>query len=437
MALGLSACQSGRSGSYDALEHSYASVLDPSDSLGWPMKVRSLSSDPYTFWRGSRELFWIWCKSNCDQWVSNAGATMPCHGDPHVGNIGSYMSGGFGKLAYGMVDFDDSQRLAVQYELLQGVITFRLIAQQNGVELSDADATSMVREMISAYASAAKSGRSATELVGDDPVVAKLLRAKGEYAKIVEELTENGRFRDVIRKKSGEVKEILRPADERMDVSVAVMTQAIARSPVRFRVKPNESDVRAAVVDVAQRTRLGSSGSQGLKKIFVLMKQPLVGVDEDVVIYLKQQVHSAAERTGFIPIDPRDPAERCADVVAALTDPNPYLSSWGAAGGESYWVTVKEPWSEELEFEKIDSLAKLRHYARIWATTTGASHRGKGDAIEAAVMDVGLGESLVRLSQAYGVEVNRQFREFSRDARTRRALQEADRSIGSASLARD
>ena len=63
-------------------------------------------------------------------WLADRDAYVTQQGDQHLGNIGTYLAAGeFGTLGFGMVDFDDSQTLPFQFELLQGVISLRLAAE--------------------------------------------------------------------------------------------------------------------------------------------------------------------------------------------------------------------------------------------------------------------------------------------------------------------
>src|SRR5262249_17693286 len=192
----------------------YAPWTRADDPLGFAMKVRSLRANPYKFWRGSRELFWVWCQTHCRDWMSDADAVMTCHGDPHFGNIGAYASAdGFGKLAFGMVDFDDSHRLPFQFELLQGIVTLRLVAQANHLDVSDA----LIGQVLRDYRAAAESQKDATQLLANDPIARELLQSHADYHSVIERLTESGNFRPTIVDENGQTKEILRPARDQAD----------------------------------------------------------------------------------------------------------------------------------------------------------------------------------------------------------------------------
>jgi hypothetical protein len=265
------------------------------------------------------------------------------------------------------------------------------------------------------------------------PDVAKLLQAadKREYTRELADFTRNGKFVPV-RATKKEVKDVLRPALDRADELAAGIAEAVGRSPTSaalFRLR-NAGEFRAAMKDAVQRTRLGSAGSQGLKKYFVLLDRPLAGVDHDVIVYVKQEIPSAAERAGFIRPDERDPGRRCAEDAVELTDPHPFFSGWCRVGGESYWVSLREPWTDELDGADVRTAEDLAAAARAWATAAGASHRGSG---EAAVIESRqrpeLNEQLRRLSDEYLAQLQETYQALVADPRTAEMVARAERLI--------
>src|SRR4051812_18111040 len=66
---------------YEIMARSYAPYTASDDPLGFPMKVRNLAPNGYRFWRGARELFYEWCKTNVPDWMHDAGAYVRIHGD--------------------------------------------------------------------------------------------------------------------------------------------------------------------------------------------------------------------------------------------------------------------------------------------------------------------------------------------------------------------
>src|SRR5690348_1919768 len=54
----------GAASAFDVLRANYAPYCRPGDDLAFPLKVLSVSADETTFWRGSRDLFFTWCRDH-------------------------------------------------------------------------------------------------------------------------------------------------------------------------------------------------------------------------------------------------------------------------------------------------------------------------------------------------------------------------------------
>lgn len=419
---------------YDVLADAYAPYMDAGDPLAFPMKVRAASADKTGLWRGGKDLFFRWCVANARDWLDDRDATVTQQGDQHLGNIGTYLAQGeFGTLAFGMVDFDDSHRLPFQYELLQGVISLRLVAEEGKLGLDGAPVDALIRRLMEHYAAAASADSMAMQLLASDADVKKLLHAatQRDYRQELMEYTQSGHFIPV-RATRKEVKDVMRPARDRAAELAAGIAEAAARSPESaklFRYHTAE-EFRSAIKDAVLRTRVGSAGSQGLKKYFVLLDRPLAGVDHDVIVYVKQQIPSAPERAGLIPPDPRDAAERCAEDAADLSDPDPLFNGWCRVGGESFWVSLREPWTDELDGADVKTREDLDAAARIWATAAGASHRSPG---KAAVIrercSPQLAAELRRLSDEYLAHLEWEFTSLVKDPRVPPIVARANREI--------
>src|SRR4029079_13448420 len=81
---------------FDILSRDYAPYCTPDDDLAFPMKVLALSANQYQFWRGSRDLYFTWCKDpeHGGDWLADKGSYVVNHGDLHLGNIGRYAKNG-------------------------------------------------------------------------------------------------------------------------------------------------------------------------------------------------------------------------------------------------------------------------------------------------------------------------------------------------------
>jgi uncharacterized protein (DUF2252 family) len=421
---------------FDVLQRTYGPYLDKNDELAMPMKLRALVVDEYGLWRGGKDLFFNWCRTHCRDWIADTDATMTRHGDQHLGNIGTYLvDQRSGELAFGMVDFDDSHRMPFMFELLQGVVTIRLTARESQINLSNDQVRALVGRMLEDYRAAARSAQTATQLLKNEPLVAKLLTGppKREFAQEIKRYaTRDGKLVERVVTKKGMVKEILRPAGQLAEPMARGLAQALAHSPdmaKRF-TYADEHAIRAGILDVAQRTHVGSAGSQGLTKYFVLMFRPLVGVESNVVLYVKQEVPSPAERVGMIPKDPRDPGQRCAEDMDELCRPRPVFNSWCRIGDQSYWVTIREPWTNELDPADITTSKDLQAAARIWSVASGATHQHPREsaAIDRRV-NAKLAGQLVQLSDDYLRQLDSDLKSLRGDKRVTDMVRAAERRI--------
>ena len=422
-----SAVMADEASPYDRIAASYTPFMDASDPLAFSMKVYSLSGSSYKFWRGSKDLYFDWCKTHAADWIADKDNWVTSHGDIHFGNIGSYPAGNFGELGFGLIDFDEVCRTPMQVEVMQGLITLRLTATHNDLELNDKKQRELCQILIDAYRESLTSGKSAGEILKDDANVKSLLRDAGKsYTKQeLNKLATNGKFESVTYWKdgdlTGQVKDIYRPEMSHADDLAAGIEQAISHSAElreTFRFSKRD-EIRAAIKDAVQRTRVGSSGSQGLKKYLILLEKPMKSKDHDLILYLKQEIPSSAERAGVSPKDTRSPGERVAVDFAALADPKPLMSSWCNLGAETYWVTFKEPWSDEFEPERFAGYSDLKAAARIWGIATGASHhRDPAAASLAAKLTPDQVELIRERSEAYVEQLKLDYLAFMRDPRT-------------------
>jgi uncharacterized protein (DUF2252 family) len=410
----------GAASPFDVLDRTYAPYTSASDPLGFPMKVRNLSTNSYRFWRGSKELFYLWCKSHVADWLADEGAYLRIHGDLHPGNMGTYAAAGaFGRrFGFGAVDFDDSARLPFQIELLEGIVTFRLLAKHNDIKLDDDKADDLVTELLEAYRAALVSDKTAAELLEGDRWVARLFKEarKRDYAEEVEKYVHDDRF---VAKRGNEV---LQPETDRQGVARAIR-EGVARAPELARLLEDET-----ILEVARRTQLESAGSEGLAKYLVLISTKNVP-GERVILYLKQEIPSSAERAGVIAKDTRPPGQRCAQDMERLCKPPADYVAWCDYRGGSYRLTVKEPWTETLPAP--DGYKDLLHLAKIWGTVAGTVHRQGPQVVRGVTerLTPQLKGKLRDLGAAYAAQGVEEFHAFTRDPRARARIAQADAAL--------
>jgi uncharacterized protein (DUF2252 family) len=355
------------------LETRYKPHLPADDETAWQMKLASVGQSRYVFWRGTKDLFFDWSRENLAYWRdTNPESWVTCHGDIHLGNVGTYpISLDPPTLGFGLVDYDDADRLPPQYDLLQIAITLRLIADENG--LTQQEATAALGAALDAYQAALSSEKvDLKALVAKDERVAGLLgKADGVPLDAeVAELTEDGRFRSVVRSKAGKVKELLSPMTDHAALARALM-DAAGHSPQLAELfgRPSTAEeMEKSIVDAAWRTRIGSSGSQGLRKLLVLVSTPA----GQRLIYLKQAIPSPAARAEIVALRP-PPGRRVAAAVAAGS-PGWLGSSYATLAGQHYWVSVRDPWSDELDHTEIKNRRDLMEAAQVLGLATAKLH---------------------------------------------------------------
>lgn len=415
----------------DLLNRSWSTFAEPGDALGYPMKVRAIAQSPYHFWRGGKDFFFAWVKENTPALL--AAPAYPAHGDLHFGNLGVYASEKtFGDVAFGMTDFDDATQLPIAMQLLDGAITLRLAARDTATDFTADDARIFTHDLVEAYRSALTSSGTATDQLKAIKPIAKLLKkaSKNTYHELLNKMTEQGKFRPLLKNKEGDVTNILRPALEQADDIAEVIAQAAVHSP-RLAAMMRYTDaktIRSNIRDVALRTRLGSSGSQGLRKVLVLLDKPLKSEDHDVIFYLKQEIPAAAERQGAVPAFSESPGQRVSDMCEALCDPDLLACSWGDAAGRSYWVQIYEPWSDDLQADDFGGLKGLSAGATGWGTTLGTMHREKAAEITPQ-LTADLERQINEQADLYVAHMLEAYEAFRKDPRVRALQIEADKVV--------
>jgi hypothetical protein len=420
-------------GPYDMMARTYAPFTSPDDPVGFPMKVRNLATQSaYRFWRGSKEIFYEWCKTNTADWMADAPAFLRIHGDLHPGNMGLYHSTGkFGRhVAFGAVDFDDSAKLPFQLEFLQGVVTFELLARHRALKLSDAQIDELIGVMMDSYRSSLESDQTPTQLLEEDNWVGKLLKdaRKKDYADELSKYVQKDQFVSLITDKSGKIKEVLRPLKGRAAFADAI-ENALVNSPDGKDLFKDVDIRKKSVEDIARRTQLESAGSEGLHKYLLLVtnkKSP----EGKLILYLKEQIPTSAERVGLIAKDPRPPGQRSSEDMHGLSNPPAYFNSWCAWNGGSYRLSIKEPWTETLDGADVNTFEDLKHVARIWGTVAGSIHRS--GQITPTIKSRLTPEFVAQLHQrarAYSPKVVDDFNGFRTDARAREQVAKAEAGI--------
>lgn len=433
---------------FDLMERLYKPLTRDGDDLGWPMKVEmAASGSELKFSTSTREVFYTWAKSTCADWLGDRKAYVACHGDLHLGNLGSYLVDVQSQqMALGLKDFDESASMPFQTDLLQAMVSLRLGVKASGWELNEATAAKAARELMASYRESMESGRTATEALGNDPRLEKLMAVKGSLRDEVDKWVGGDHFRPTLSKK-GELREILRPAlrgDDEQDAArftkttlAIALSQAMGNSPSLSAVcvAQTAKQWEEVIGSAAFRTRLGSGGSQGMTKLLIHVQAgvKLAGGTSDAIFYLKQQDQSAGQRAGYAPPLDLNGAQRVTAAEGSLTSPQIGQESWCELGGKTFLVSIMNPWDDEPK-EDIKDEAQLLWAARVYGLMLGAAHRSAshgGEEIRTRL--TGLEQKLVARSAAFATFNAAQFKAFKADPRVAELEARAKAAVAAAS----
>jgi len=361
--------------------------LDPADPSQLPMKLRAILQNEYKFFRGTADFFYEWCRDNISDWLAADAPRVRLHGDVHIGNLGTYQSAGpLGKdVRFGLVDLDEAFDGPFQLDLLRAVVSARFLASANGVAMSAAEWDRAVADCVAAYARAFAAGPGAEVDADRRMVVRELLdEVRGacprQYAARFCRHDEPPRFRHC-RIKNDRPSDLLEPvAPAERERIVAALGECLLSAdaivgPRRIRC-PDETSLRASILDVARWTRIDSGGSQGVYKYLVLVDRPFRDAEGPMIFQLKQQPPAAAARAGLVP--PSSPIDRARQVAASYERLLPWPKAFVCAAevdGRGYVVSLKDPWGEEPTEKDFDSAAGVHDALSLMGQVLGAAHR--------------------------------------------------------------
>jgi uncharacterized protein (DUF2252 family) len=360
--------------------------LSAQDLREFPMKIRSLLSDPYTFFRGTCHLFYERC-ATWEEYKSNDVPRVLLHGDVHIGNLGTMNVGSLKnpRAQFGPIDLDETFEGPFDLDLLRAMTAMRFAAGPIGVEGSDVNWPGVAETLCAAYAEGIEGRITTEDLAQRHEAIASVLRraAAGSLESYLGRYTEkHERFRAARRTGSG-VRGLMEPVSsetrrellESVFAAIRPTGQQASLCDLGFEEVESWS---AAVLDVRRWTRVGSSGSQGVRKYLMLVRVPGTGA-LPFVFEIKEQPGAGAARAGLIASVPV--TERGAFVAGAhprlLGGPSDCVGS-AALSGKSFLLRIKGPWEEDLGIDDFKSKAKSERIpamASVLGHTLGIAHR--------------------------------------------------------------
>lgn len=415
-------------------------LTDEKEIPNLSLKVHSLSRGPYDFFRGTADLFYVWCRSNCADWLADDGTSVLLHGDVHPGNTGTYVAAPDGgpRLAYSLVDFDESIAGPFELDLLRAVTSLRFAAAENGLTLSDDDWSRVVAALVSSYRAAwididsTETGgrlaaiRAAQRRVTKNPLVKPLLaKARGEdAADYVDKYTKG---HPPIRFKKRRGKKKLKDVMLRMECDEnrrALAAFESARKGSGSTPSPLAS-LDGKVIDIVRWVKVGSSGSQGVRKYLVLLEPPKDGDSRPSIFQLKQEPMPAAARAGIARVTMAlDRGRNVAEAYSRLQARPRRLVGWTQFDGRSYLIKPKDAFCKEPDTDDLANLDALLNAARLMGGLLGVGHaksRIDGDVtkLKSAISRDGLAREIASRSAACFAAFRNEYQAFRQDTRAR------------------
>jgi len=355
------------------------------------LKWMTLAESPYMFFRGTCDLYAEWFKANCQEYTGTGHVKVQLHGDVHPGNSGTYEpfgKYGSGELTYGLVDMDEAFVGPPQYDLLRAIVALRFIAAERRLTVNKQEWEYVRLAMVSGYRAGNDAPNAIMPALKDSKIVRKRLKKArkadaAEYVGSYVDLSGNQpRFRR-LRIDDGELEDITIAIDDAStrDQIVTAFVEAIRRDANNDFATPYEtgSDAKAQVLDAVEWVRLGSSGSQGLRKYLILTKPARAKGYPYQIMQLKQEPPCAAVRAGLVDVNQEAPrAQTVAASFSVLQNPRKALTGWAVIDNDSYLVKPKIHNGKEPKPKHIDDVGDMADMAKVLGALLGAAHRRGG-----------------------------------------------------------
>jgi RNA polymerase sigma factor (sigma-70 family) len=388
-------------GPYDQMARMYAPFLQDNDLAGFSRHCGAMKADLSAFWRGSQPLFFQWCREHCRDWLDDRDAYCLCRASPNLEDAERFPS---------VVNADDSARLPIQIELLQGLIVARLTTDREVRSDGPTTVDQIAAEMCAAYQTELT---MPADLSGFSDESSASSKDSGEYSRFIDNA---GNFRPLILGQQERVAEILHPTDLTPERASAMLESAGSRNPTLIALM---GSARPTVRAVRERIRHDSVVTQGQSVFLVQL------ANKPILLQLTEQIPSPAEMAGAVAPDPRLPARRAAEDAAALLGSLACPVGWCQDLRRTYTVAPLTPSVYELrKYRWVDPSAAVRK----WATATAATHRADPHRAHLAVLITPAMQALlVRRSDAYLKFAQAELVAFRNDPRVAR-----DQSINDA-----
>ena len=281
----------------EVLTDAFAPLME-ADPAAFRVKYRKMAMDPFAFYRGTAALFYADMTSGPtlgdDDWVDERSGRIWIHGDLHAENFGTYMNSD-GRLVFDVNDFDEAYIGHYTWDVQRFAASLALMAWRKA--LPEDDVRRLVRRYLHGYLDQVDHYAGEDE---DDDFALRLDNTEGPILALLEQArlkrrvelldpitsTESGvrMFRA-----SGKVRVL--EDQERQEVEDA-FNRYLETIPDSKKV---DRDLFYEVRDIVGVTGFGI-GSAGLPAYNVLVEGANQGLDNDVVLSMKQANVPAVSR---------------------------------------------------------------------------------------------------------------------------------------------
>jgi RNA polymerase sigma factor (sigma-70 family) len=386
---------------YDRIAVAYAPYLasDAIPGISWRSSV--IRRDVGTFWRGEQILFYDWAKQNTQDWLKDSDAYLLCQATPQLSDI------------YRMpadIDADNSARLPLQLELLQGLLTVKFAsdAAEGGVSCP---MQQLAKELCETYRSSLLDPSASNNHVVNTEDADELNRY----------IDSSGQFRQLVHGERGKVVEFLRPAEfSPQQVAIPVQSAISRNAKLAAYFGLNGKIIEVEVKALCRRIRMNSIDAQGQASFLAWVELSSASSKKCVLLEIKQRAPSPAELSGIIQPDSRSPGQRVAKDSEAVSNQCAFPMGWCEIGAESFTVRphIALTGLPSLEDEHSEDALTA---AREWAMAVAATHRNDPHRTQlAGLITPALESQLATRADAYASMLNDDLDAFRADPRVAR-----------------
>ncbi|MBK1986587.1 DUF2252 domain-containing protein [Sphaerospermopsis aphanizomenoides BCCUSP55] len=369
------------------------------------LKYKKLSTDPFSFFRGTCHLFYEDLPQ--DSSLNSAPLTWIC-GDLHLENFGSYK--GDNRLVYFDInDFDESVLAPCTYDLVRFITS--IIVGSHAVGINDAESLHLSEIYLNTYTATLAEGK---------PRTVEKETAKGLVKDLLESLQkrERPKFLDKYTKeKNG--KRWLDVEKKRIMVAEEAEQEKVKKLILHWHHTTNQNPDFYQIIDVQKR--IAGNGSLGLERYLILVEG--TGSPDGNYLLDFKETHPSSLQPYVKVSQPQweTPGARVVAIQKRFQGTPPALLEAINDGEKSYVLRELQPEQDKVSLQawdgKIGRLEKLiQTMAQVTAWDQLRSSGRQGSAIADELIDFAQSSewhnSIIEYARNYAEKVNQDFQEF-------------------------